>query len=98
MTSSHFNYSSVPVRSSPMSIVPQRSDHDLYGPDNNLPQDLIQLFQQQPNLTRVTTDTSTAAHAVIKIEGKTYTSFVRARNKDRLQLAYWWNPVTREGV
>jgi hypothetical protein len=81
-----------------MSQVSQKKEKVLYGPNNNLPSDLIKTFNDQPNLILVTPDTTTAAHAVVHRNGQDYTSFTRARNKDRLQLMYWWNPRSHEGV
>lgn len=73
-------------------------NNHLVGPNNNLSSDLIKIFDDQSDLVRVCAETSAAAIEVININGTVYTSFTRARNKDRLQILSWWRSSTQEGL
>lgn len=81
-----------------MSISTSPEDRRLKGPYNNLPQSIIKRFNNQPGLVRVTPETCTAAIEVLRIDGVVYTSYTRARNKDRVQIFHWWRPSAEEAI
>ncbi len=73
-----------------------KKDANIVGPDNNLPASLLSYYAARSELMRFDPESKIALASTLNMKGKIFSSFTRARNRDRIQLAYYWNVLTSQ--